>query len=328
MWNSVLSTPGAKYACADIGDMYLQTSMDRYEYMRIKADLVPEEFKQLYNLHDKIHNGYIYMEIRRGCYGLPQAGILANKLLKKRLATHGYYELPHTPGLFKHISKPVQFTLVVDDFGIKYVGEDNLQHLLSAIKEHYAISVDHTGGLYCGITLQWNYKDRYLDISMPGYVEKQLIKYNHPKPTKPQHCPWEPNPRNYGSKTQDSLPIDDSPPLDEKGIKLIQQVVGSFLYYCRATDPTIPHALNELSSQQSRASENTLKRCKQFMDYMWTHLDAKIRYYASDMVLNVHSDASYLSAADAKSRAAGFFFLGSIPINSKPIKLNGAIHVL
>jgi len=64
------------------------------------------------------------------------------------------------------------------------------------------------------------------------------------------------------------------------------------------------------------------------MDYMWTHPDAKIRYYASDMVLNVHSDASYLSAADAKSRAAGFFFLGSIPINSKPIKLNGAIHVL
>ena len=64
------------------------------------------------------------------------------------------------------------------------------------------------------------------------------------------------------------------------------------------------------------------------MDYMWTHPDAKIRYYASDMVLNVHSDASYLSAADAKSRAAGFFFLGSIPINNKPIKLNGAIHVL
>jgi len=81
MWNSVLSTPGAKYACADIGDMCLQTPMDRYGYMRIKADLVPEEFKDLYNLHDKIHNGYIYMEIRRGCYGLPQAGILQAELV-------------------------------------------------------------------------------------------------------------------------------------------------------------------------------------------------------------------------------------------------------
>ena len=61
---------------------------------------------------------------------------------------------------------------------------------------------------------------------------------------------------------------------------------------------------------------------------MWTHPDATIRYYASDMVLNVHSDASYLGAADAKSRAAGIFFLGSLPRDDRPIKLNGAIHVL
>jgi hypothetical protein len=100
---------------------------------------------------------------------------------------------------------------------------------------------------------------RYLDISMPGYVEKQLIKYNHPKPKKPQHSPWEPNPTKYGSKTQEALRVDDSLPLDEKGIKLIQQIVGSFLYYCRATDPTIPQALSELSSQQSKATENTMK---------------------------------------------------------------------
>eukprot|EP00804_Cyclotella_cryptica_P025224 CCRYP_010323-RA/>CCRYP_010323-RA protein AED:0.29 eAED:0.29 QI:0/0/0/1/0/0/3/0/661 len=62
---------------------FWQLHFDRYEYMRIKTDLVPEEFKQVYKLHDKIHNGFIYMEIRRGCYGLPQSGILANKLLKK-----------------------------------------------------------------------------------------------------------------------------------------------------------------------------------------------------------------------------------------------------
>lgn len=142
------------------------------------------------------------------------------------------------------------------------------------------------------------------------------------------NCPWEPNPRKFGSNSQDTLPVDDSPPLDKEGIKYIQQVVGSFLYYCRATDPTIPHALNELSGQQAKATENTMKRCKQFLDYMATHPDAKIRYYKSDMILNVHSDASYLSAPNARSRAAGIFFLGSIPENSKPINLNGAIHVL
>jgi hypothetical protein len=124
------------------------------------------------------------------------------------------------------------------------------------------------------------------------------------------------------------MPTDDSPPLDKDGIKFIQQVVGSFLYYCRAIDTTIPEALNELAQQQTKATQNTLQRCKQFLDYMWTHPDAKIRYYASDMILNVHSDASYLSVPNARSRAAGIFFLGSLPHPDKPILLNGIIHVL
>ena len=59
------------------------------------------------------------MEILRGMYGLPQSGILANKLLKKRLAKQGYYELPHTPGIFLHETRQIWFTLVVDNFGIK-----------------------------------------------------------------------------------------------------------------------------------------------------------------------------------------------------------------
>ncbi len=60
---------------------------------------------------------------------------------------------------------------------------------------------------------------------------------------------------------------------------------------------------------------------------MWTHPDAKICYRAFNMILNVHSDASYLSAPHAYSRAGGYFFLGSLPVNSDPIKLNGAIHI-
>ena len=75
------------------------------------------------------------MEIRKGIYGLPQAGILANNLLKKRLAKIGYFEVPHTPGLWKHITRPIQFTLVVDDFGIKYVGEEQAKHLLGALQK-------------------------------------------------------------------------------------------------------------------------------------------------------------------------------------------------
>jgi hypothetical protein len=86
-------------------------------------------------------------------------------------------------------------------------------------------------------------------------------------------------------------------------------------------------ALSEISSQQAAPTENTMKRVNHFFNYMWTHPDAKIRYSASDMILNVHSDASYLSAPKARSRAGGYFFLGSLAHDGDPIKLNGAIHV-
>jgi hypothetical protein len=72
--------------------MYLETPLDRYEYMRMPLDLFPDNIVNHYDLKRKAKNGFVYMEIRRGMYGLPQAGILANKLLKKRLALHGYFE--------------------------------------------------------------------------------------------------------------------------------------------------------------------------------------------------------------------------------------------
>eukprot|EP00804_Cyclotella_cryptica_P005248 CCRYP_018890-RA/>CCRYP_018890-RA protein AED:0.36 eAED:0.27 QI:0/0/0/1/0/0/3/0/601 len=304
LWNSTISTPGARFACADIENMYLQTPMDRYEYMHIKADLIPKAFMDKYKLWDKIYNGHVYMEIRRGCYGLPQAGILANKLLKQRLATDGYFELPHTPGLFKHISRPIQFTLVVDDFGIKYIGKEHLDHLLQTIKKHYDVKLGLQQQIF-----------RHLHARI---CQQTTDKIQSSRPRKPVHTPWEPYPIKYGNKLQETLPPDESPTLNSKQIRHIQQIVGSFLYYSRATDPTIAHALSELATQQAHATENTLKRCNHFLDYMSTHPDARIRYNASDMILNVHSDASYLSVKAAKSRAAGIFFLGSIPKTIPP----------
>jgi hypothetical protein len=86
-------------------------------------------------------------------------------------------------------------------------------------------------------------------------------------------------------------------------------------------------ALVEIALQHAAPTENTMKRVNQFLDYMWTHPDVTICYRASDMILNVQSDISYLSAPNACSHAGGYFFLGSIPHNGDPIKLNGAIHI-
>ena len=328
LWNSTISTKGARFAGANIKNMYLETPLNRYEYMKMPISLFPQDIITHYGLNDKAIKGYVYMEICKGMYGLPQAEILANKLLKKRLAIQGYHEQPHTPGSFKHNSRPVWFNLAVDNFGIKYIGKNNLQHLYDSLrKETYDIVEDRVGNLYCGINLTWHYNKGYVDLSMPKYVMKQLTIYAHPAPVKPQHCPFFPNPITYGKDNQATTPTNTSPLLDDAGKKLIQQIVGSFLYYAQAVNATIPMALSEIAMQQAAPTENTKQQADQFLDYMWTHPDAKILYRASDMILNVHSDASYLSAPRAHSCTGGYFFLGSLPVDGDPLKLNGAIHI-
>ncbi len=75
-------------------------------------------------------------------WGLPQAGILANKRLKRKLAPFGYHECKNTPGLWYHDTNNITFTLVVDDFGVKYVNKSNVEHLLASLKANYALTVD------------------------------------------------------------------------------------------------------------------------------------------------------------------------------------------
>ena len=79
--------------------------------------------------------------------------------------------MKHTPGLWKHISRPIQFTLVVDDFGVKYTRQKDVEHLLGILeKESTAVSTDWDGALYCGITLEWKYEEIWQDIFIPGYI--------------------------------------------------------------------------------------------------------------------------------------------------------------
>jgi hypothetical protein len=259
--------------------------------MRMPLRIIPEHVIDQYNRREKAKNGFVYMEIRRAMYGLPQAGILANKLLKKRLAKHGYYEVEHTPGLWTHISRPIQFTLVVDDFGIKYVGKQHADHLLNALKEHYTIDIDWEGKLYCGITLTWDYKNKHVDISMPGYIKKLLQRFQQ-ELRKAQHSPFYCPPKKYGKDAQDPLPIDESAKLPKSGITRIQQIVGAILYYARCVDLTLLMTLSTIAHEQTKATEKTDMSVNHMLDYCATHPDATIRFRASDMILNIHSDAS------------------------------------
>ena len=79
------------------------------EYVRIKLSDTPQEFNEKYNFTQSVQNGWIYFEILRGCYGLPQSCRIANDLLRARLGKAGYYGAATTPGLWRHKWCPIQF---------------------------------------------------------------------------------------------------------------------------------------------------------------------------------------------------------------------------
>ncbi|KAL7481030.1 hypothetical protein ACHAW6_006706, partial [Cyclotella cf. meneghiniana] len=150
--SSIISTEGNRFCSVDIKNFYRCTPLKRFEYVRMHLSDFPEDVIKQYNLTDLANkDGMVFVEIRRGMYGLPQAGLLAQELLEQRLIKNGYFQSTRTPRLWTHKWLAVQFTLVVNDFGIKYMGEDNLQHLSSILREHYEISIDKTGSRYVGV---------------------------------------------------------------------------------------------------------------------------------------------------------------------------------
>ncbi len=87
----------------DISNFYLMTPLKRKEYLRMKLSDMPEDVIDHYNLNEKAtEDGSIYVAVKRGMYGLPQAGILAQELLEQRLNAHGYHQSKFTPGLWTH----------------------------------------------------------------------------------------------------------------------------------------------------------------------------------------------------------------------------------
>ena len=101
-------------------------------------------------------------------YGLKEAGVLAFKQLVKSLAPHGYEPMPHPISLWRHQTVKTTFTLCIDDFGVKYFSKIDANHLINALQQNYNITTDWTGSLYFGLTLQWSYKKRWVNIHMPG----------------------------------------------------------------------------------------------------------------------------------------------------------------
>jgi hypothetical protein len=218
-FNSVISTPKARFMTADLKDFYLETPMEEFEYMRIPVSILPDSIMTEYKLAPLVHHDHVYVEIQKGMYGLPQAGRLANDRLIAFLAPKGYAPVPITHGLWKHNARNLMFTLVVDDFGVKFTNAADAEHLMTTLKELYTVSEDWDGAKYCGLTLDWDYTKRTVDISIPGYIERALQRFQHPTPSRPEHAPHAWQKPIYGAKTQYAPGPDSAPAIDAADTK-------------------------------------------------------------------------------------------------------------
>ncbi len=202
------------------------------------------------------------------------------------------------PGLWKHDTRPIQFTLVVDDFGVKYIGKEHAQNLKNALKKHYKLTCDWTGKRYIRITLDWDYNKRHVHLSMPNYVQKALKYFQH-KAGKLQHAPYQSAPIQYGAKEQYTTQESKATLLDDKTKWFIQQVCNKFLFLGRAVDSTFLCPNSAIALQSSKPTEDTMQQILQLLDYLATQEDTVLSYHTSDMVLAVHNNVSYLSKPKA-----------------------------
>ena len=114
--------------------------------MRLKISDMPDNIIKQYKLNEKLNpNGYVYVKIQKGMCGLHQSGIIAQQILEKQLNAKGYYQSKITPVFWTHKWIPISFSLCVDYFGLKYVGQEHAEHLPATINEHYETSHEWDG---------------------------------------------------------------------------------------------------------------------------------------------------------------------------------------
>ena len=213
------------------------------------------------------------------------------------MARHGYQKSKYTEGLFAHTTRKIAFALVVEDIAIKYVDKADVDHLLSCIKERYPIKVGWEAKQYIGINLDWNYEEGEVLLSMKNYVKQALEQFKHENPKQFHYGPSKMGPIQYGAKVQYSKPVDKTT-ISEEDHKFIQQVIGKFLIYARAIDPTMLHALNCIAC--GGATQANLEATKCFLNYAACNPAAQIIYRKSDIILQGDSDAAYLVFPEAR----------------------------
>ena len=160
---------------------------------------------------------------------------------------------------------------------------------------------------------------------MNGYIQKVILNYGHPHPSKAQLSPHKHCEVIYGAKEQFTHEDDTSLPLDNQGTKRIQGIIGAFLYYDKSVDNKLLVGLSSIGSQQAAATERTNKAINQILDYCATYPANGILYRSSDMVRCAHSDAGFYNESKGRSRAGAHSLLSK---NNAMPRWNGSVLTL
>ena len=131
---------------------------------------------------------------------------------------------------------------------------------------------------YGGLTVEWDYKERTCDLSIPGYLRHALARFEHPMPTQPEYAPHVHPKRQYGAKQQMTSDPDLSPAVNLKDQKLVREVVGVLLFYARAIDSTYFKTLSTLSTQLSKPTAKTMEAVTKVLNYSATNPNAVLRF--------------------------------------------------
>ena len=329
--NKNISIDDSRWMTMDVADMYLHSRLpdDQYEYMVLNIDEIPQEIIDTYKIMDYVSTGdtKAYVEVTGCLYGMKQAGYIANKDIVEHLNNNGYTQHPNTPCLFKHTTDDIEFTLITDDFGVRYGNKAAADKLLEVMSRKYTMTHDWTGDKYAGFNIlnDYNTATRRCELSMKGYMAAVLKRFK----INITHNVFSPEffqPINYGSKdSQLTKEADTTPSLSTTDVNLIQQIVGCLLYYARGVDATMRPAVDHISMEQANGTERTMQKAIRLLEYGATFPDATIVYYPSDMVLKCNVDGSYNSEPGARSRAGAFIYCGR---TKDPNFVNGPIECI
>eukprot|EP01036_Dinobryon_divergens_P033664 gene33664-biopygen26658 len=304
----------------------LMTPLPRPEYIRIPLKFLSQKILDKHNLHQYVHNSSVLFEVTKSMYGLPHAGKIAQDVLIARLAAHGYHQTS-TICLFRHSTNGVAFTLVVDDFGVKFQDPAGAEDLIRCLQLYYTLTIKKDATKFLGLTVAVDHIAREVRLSAPGVIPKALKQFA-PNSTSVARSPAIYQPPRFGSAAQIPDFPDTSPPVTPDEHHRLQQLGGIFLNYCLAIDSTGLPAVTAIESALSNATQLTQYAANRLLAYFRNYPDNILVLKACDMRLHTQSDASYCTRSHGRSVAGGIAYLGNsdpTEINNGPIMVHSSV---